>query len=197
MQFPEARPLNIPALAGLLDHANDLKLLPRTGWLFAGIQPPESVADHSYVTALLALALAEAINTEPAAHGLAQRLDVARVVRIALLHDLAESVVTDLPKRSVALLGESAKHAAEAHALSAMTARLPGGGEWLALWREYDAGSSPEARLVRDADKLEMTHQAVRYTQQGRRGLDDFLTERNYTFALCRDIHAHLCRAVE
>ena len=189
--------MNLPALLTLLDHGGDLKLLPRTGWLFAGIQPPESVADHSFATALLALALAHQINADPPAHALAAPLEIARVLQTALLHDLAESLVTDLPKRSTELLGEAVKHDAEARALRLITAGLPMAGEWRALLDDYTNESTAEARLVRDADKLEMTHQAVRYTRQGRRGLEEFLVERDYAFALCREIHRHLCGSLE
>ena len=162
------------ALINWLDHANLLKRLPRTGWLLAGVQPCESVADHTCATALLALGLTATINAEPAAHGLAHPLDVSRVVTLALLHDLAESVLTDLPKRSSMLLGADVKHAAEARALAALTDGLAGGADFLALWGEYDAASTPEARLVRDADKLEMVHQALQYAQRGQRNLDEF-----------------------
>ena len=162
------------ALLTWLDHANLLKRLPRTGWLLAGVQPCESVADHTCATALLALSLAATINAEPAAHGLARPLDMGRVVTLTLLHDLAESVLTDLPKRSSVLLGADVKHAAEARALVALTDGLAGGADFLALWGEYDAASTPEAQLVRDADKLEMVHQALQYEQRGQRNLDEF-----------------------
>lgn len=165
------------ALHGLLtvlDRAGDLKLLPRTGWLLAGIGNPESVAEHSYAVALLALMLAETVNQEPAAEALTTSLDTGKVLRLALLHDLGESLVTDLPKRSTDLLGAAAKHEAEAAALNAIVADLPGRNHDLALWAEYDAASTPEARLVKDADKLEMVHQALRYEATGVRTLDEF-----------------------
>lgn len=33
------------------------------------------------------------------------------------------------------------------------------------LWREYEANSSPEAKVVKDFDKLEMILQALEYEQ--------------------------------
>ncbi|MEZ4716262.1 MAG: HD domain-containing protein [Caldilineaceae bacterium] len=83
------------------------------------------MAAHSFATALLALSLAETINLDPAAESLAGPLDAARAVRLALLHDLAESLVTDLPKRSAELLGTAAKHAAEETAMATVLAGLP------------------------------------------------------------------------
>ena len=44
--------------------------------------------------------------------------------------------------------------------MAGLLAELPGGHDYTILWNEYDARSTPEARLVADADKLEMVHQA-------------------------------------
>lgn len=158
----------------ILGYAQSLKQLPRTGWLLAGVTAPESVADHSFGTALLAHSLAHDINTNYAEQGLRGPLDVARVTLIALVHDLAESVLTDLPKRSSDVLGVDVKHQAEERALIAIGGRLACGDEVLALWREYDGSLTPEARLVRDADKLEMVYQALSYERSGNANLADF-----------------------
>lgn len=175
-----------------LDQANLLKRLPRTGWLLAGVQPCESVADHTCSTALLALGMAATINEAPGAHGLAQPLDTGKVITLALVHDLAESMVTDLPKRATELLGVDAKHSAEARAMAALTDAQPGGPALTALWGEYDAASTPEARLVRDADKLEMVHQALQYEQRGQRNLDEFWSGHRWHYALSATLFADL-----
>ena len=114
-------------LLELLKAVHDLKLLPRTGWLFAGVRQPESVAEHSYATCWLALLLAEEINTQWQQVGLDAPLNVNRVVLIALVHDLAESLVTDLPKRTTLLIGKTTKHAAEAAAMQILLQKLPNG----------------------------------------------------------------------
>ncbi len=181
-------------LLRFLDHANALKQLPRTGWLFAGVPSPESVADHTASTALLALLLAEAINVDPAAAGLDGPLDAGRVARLALVHDLAESVTTDLPHRSVALLGKTAKQQAEEAAMAQIFDNLPGGDAYRALWAEYATRSSPEARVVKDADRLEMTHQALAYERAGNCGLDDFWQEYSWFYAVSAELYATLCK---
>lgn len=161
-------------LLPIVDKVNDLKQLPRTGWLLAGIAAPESVADHCFATAWIALLLTETINADWAGQGLAQPLSGERVLRIALVHDLAESVLTDLPKRSSEVLGRDVKHQAEERALSQLLAEAPQRAATMALWAEYDANTTPEAQLVHDADKLEMVHQALRYEQRGHRNLQEF-----------------------
>lgn len=169
-------------LSSLLDHANDLKQLPRTGWLLAGVADPESVAEHSFSVAVLALFLSERINQDWEREGLHAPLDMERVLRLALIHDLAESVLTDLPKRSAEIIGRDVKRAAEDRAMAALLVGLPGGAGCIDLWREYDAGSTPEAQLVKDADKLEMVHQALRYRRRGHTGLAEFWSGHRWTF---------------
>ncbi len=183
----------LPPLRHLLDQANLLKRLPRTGWLLAGVPRPESIADHSFGVGVLALFLAEWVNQDPAGEGLERPLDVGRVVILALLHDLAESMLTDLPKRTSQLLGQEAKHRAEEAVMARLLAPLPGGAAYQELWAEYDAGSSPEARLVKDADKLEMVHQAIQYARQGVQGLDEFRQGHGWHYRASQLFFQFLC----
>lgn len=179
-------------LLDLFRTANALKSLPRTGWLFAGVAQPESLADHTCLVAIYTLFLAEAINADPEAEGLESLLDVGRALSLALIHDLAESVLTDLPKRSAAVLGAAAKHGAEEYIMADLLADLPGGERYIALWREYDAGSTPEARLVKDVDKLEMVVQAIRYSQRGHTNLREFCTGHTWHYAISHSLFAAL-----
>ena len=141
-----------------------MKNLPRTGWRLAGIKECESVADHSFRVAVIALALGEWI----------EGVDRDRLLRMAVLHDVPESLVTDLPLSAVKLFGREAKFQAEKEAWSLL---LPPGQPWEgwhALWQEYQAGETTEARLAHVADKLDMLMQAHEYEQAGHRNLDEF-----------------------
>ncbi len=182
------------AIFEYLEHVNVLKRLPRTGWLLNGVLPCESVADHSCAVALLAIALAEAVNAEWAAEGLEYPLDIGRVVTIAVVHDLAESLLTDLPKRSTDLLGKAVKHRAEATALAAVLEGVAHGERYARLWEEYNSAASPEARLVRDADKLEMVHQALVYERAGHRTLEEFWTAVDWHYAATAHTYEELRR---
>lgn len=177
-----------------LTYVQVLKQLPRTGWLFAGVVQPESVAAHSFVTSWLALLLAEQINLAYHEQGLSQPLDVARVAQIALVHDLAESILTDLPKRSTDLLGKAVKHQAEALAMQQICQHLPNRAHYLACWQEYVDGVTPEGRVVRDADKLEMIHQSLCYEQAGQRNLGEFWQAHQWHYPVSRNFFEELCR---
>ncbi len=161
-------------LVEFLTNVGYLKQLPRAGWLFAGVRQPESIADHSYATIWTALLLAETINQDWQNQGLTAPLDLDQVVRLALVHDLAESVLTDLPKRSTDLLGKPIKHRAEADAIQTLLQALPNGTTYIACWQEYTDDLTPESHLAHDADKLEMVQQALRYEAIGHRNLQAF-----------------------
>lgn len=155
---------NPAVVAALCERLAALKLLPRTGWLQRGVSPAESVAEHTFGVALLALALADA----------APGVERGRLLALALLHDLAEALLGDMPAAARRHLGAAAKHRAEHSAMAEILAGLPGGDEHLALWEEYAAGASREARLVKGLDRLEMLAQALAYERAGNRALAEF-----------------------
>lgn len=123
-----------------------LKDIERTGWVRAGVNKPESVAAHSWGMATLALKLCP------------PELDLARVLSICLVHDLAEVIVGDLTPHDD-IQGDE-KHRLEREAMLSMAP------EWVDLFDEYESASTPEAKFVKTMDKLDMGLQAIRYTEQ-------------------------------
>lgn len=146
-----------PGTVELARRALALKDTPRKGWRKAGIERPESVADHAWGVAFLALAVADA----------RPHLDRARLIELALVHDLAEAVTGDLVPGDYKDRAE--KLARERAGLEAMVewAPLALRSRLIARFEEYVSGTSEEAALVRDLDKLEMALQAERYAAQG------------------------------
>ncbi len=144
---------------------NHLKQLYRQGWLRVGIPPErcESVAEHSLGVALLGLFVADTYFPEA---------DASKVVRIALLHDLGEAYAGDITPHDPVSREEKLQR--ERQAVERILAKLPRGAEYLALWEEYENGTSFEARLVRQVDRLEMGLQATIYEHQGAGDLSQF-----------------------
>jgi putative hydrolase of HD superfamily len=151
---PSAEP-TLDDLLELFHLAGRLKETPRAGWKLRGIEHPESVADHSYRLALMALVLAPRAD-EP--------LDRARCVAMALVHDLAESLVGDITPYDG--ISPEEKRRREAEAVRRLDALAEGAG-LRALWEEYDAAATPEARFVKELDKLETAFQAAEHTRGG------------------------------
>lgn len=134
-------------LAGTLDFlraAEALKTTRRSGWTSAG--EPESVAEHTWRLCLMALVL----------HREFDGIDFARLARICIVHDLGEAIGGDVPAPEQAARG-TAKADAERRDLLQLVAPLPAGirDEMIALWDEYEAARTPEARLAKALDKLE------------------------------------------
>ena len=154
-----------PGTVEFVRRALALKDTPRKGWARVGVARPESVADHSWGIGLLALAVADA---RPA-------LDRARLLELAVVHDLAEAVTGDLVPGDYADRAEKLGREREAMEALVEWAPLPLRRRVLDRFEEYATGASDEARLVRELDKLEMAFQADRYRSQGARGVEDFL----------------------
>jgi putative hydrolase of HD superfamily len=150
------------AIITLLRDAGGLKRIPRTGWVEAGVEDPESVADHSYRVALLSMLLSDQAGA-----------DTLKALRMAVLHDLAEAVTGDLTPRQKKVGHE----AVESNAFRVLINGLPREQRRLYtdIMEEYTAGETSEAALVHAADKLEMVLQALEYREAGARDLDQFL----------------------
>lgn len=175
-------------LAELYERALMLKLLPRSGWLQRGVARPESIADHAYGVALLALLVGDAVGG----------LDRERLLAIALLHDLGEALLTDLPASARRLIGPAAKQEAERRALAELLAGAPAREEYEELYAEYAAGASREARLVKALDRIEMLAQALAYERAGNRALGEFWRDAAAgweEFPLLGALAAHLIEA--
>ena len=158
-------------LPALFHTIANLKRVRRTGWIDRGIPfgDVESVADHSFMTALIAWFVAQ---DEPS-------LDADRVLKLALIHDLAEAIVGDRPpydpedvpssdnpdavreffsvRHLRAPENAAAKRREEDAAAAKLIAMMPErtSCDIAALWEEYENQSSPEAQFVKQVDRLE------------------------------------------
>ena len=144
--------MNPQHVVAALEQIGRLKTIPRTGWVRAGVPEAESVADHSYRTVVLALLLGDQLG-----------VDTDRLIRLLVIHDLAESEVGDLTPEDVTP-GE--KRRLEDAAMQRLCRKLPNGDKVGELWREYSEHRSPEAKLAKELDTLEMGLQAHEYARQ-------------------------------
>ena len=179
-------------LAGLLEvilECNELKVIPRMGWRVRGIRNGESVAEHSYGVALIALLLADRMEIE---------VDREKLLMLALLHDLPEYMLGDIHAPATRILGEDVKEAAEERILTQLFDRVDGGDQYVRLWKEFANRSSVEGRLIRAIDKLEMFTQAFRYEREGNRMLEKFWdyadNTRDFEFDEIRELYEELKR---
>ena len=139
----------------------NLKKETRKGWLRYNIPEPESVADHSWRMAVICMAL-DSTN----------ELDINKMIKMALIHDLAEALTGDITPGDG--IPREKKLEMEREAVEKILTGVDDSGELRGLWEEYNTGESREARAVVAVDKLEMALQAVEYTRSGTEGLEEF-----------------------
>ena len=137
-----------------LEIAGILKRTPRTGWVDVGVYQPESVADHTFRTAFLCMIYADIKDLDP-----------LKLLRMALIHDLPETIMGDLmPSQKTAETKEK-----EETVIHQILSLLPETQRenYLAVWNEYQEGKTKEAKAVRQLDKIEMALQAKEYEKMG------------------------------
>ncbi|MFI2709377.1 HD family hydrolase [Micromonospora sp. NPDC018662] len=134
--------------------AGVLKRAARTGWWFAGVKHPESIAEHSHRTALIGMVLAAMEGADP-----------ARTTMLCVLHDTQETRITDIPHIAKRYLKAAPNTAVTADQVAGCPPAVT--DTITAAVAEYEAGETLEAVVARDADKLECLVQAVEYRHQG------------------------------
>ena len=134
----------------------NLKKVRRSGWIHkANISSPESVADHSYSMCMMCMVLSEILN-----------LDTEHVMKMANLHDLAESMVGD---NTPDMISHDEKINQEDKAMREIFFKLPDNlhKKYLVIWNEYIENKTVSSKFVHNIDKLEMAVQAKSYELDG------------------------------
>ena len=166
--------MDTTAVIDILLHGNQLKRIPRTGWVQRGVPNAENVAAHSFGVVYAVLVLAPLVGAE---------INLEKALAMATLHDLPEGLTTDIPTPAWRFLPPGVKIDVERGSMQEIlggTATSAGSvqavaPQFMAWWEELHAAESAEALLVHDADKIDMFLQALIYEQQtGNQQLAEF-----------------------
>lgn len=153
-----------------------LKTIKRTGWVRSGIPLPESDADHMHRCAMCAMLVttqpphpdddysATDTSTDSVSSFHPDNVDGNKLVRMAVTHDLCESLAGDVTPFCDKSKVEN-KHEAERQAMETIRGVVGGplGEELFLLWKEYEELKTVEALYCKDIDKFEMIMQAYEY----------------------------------
>lgn len=131
--------INIKQVVNFLFEVGILAKTPRSGFHFLGTGD-QSVAEHvnrvSYVAYMLAL--------------MDGKVDVNKVLEMALFHDISESRISDLN-----YIHQKYVERKEAEAHKDLAASVPFGNRILNVINEYEERKTDESIIVKDADNLE------------------------------------------
>lgn len=159
-------------MLAILVELQRLKRLDRTGWTLRGLpNGTESVAAHSFGVSITAMLLAD----ELVSRGVS--LNTERVLRMALLHDWAETRVGDMPKTATTYFGSDVRKRAELAAFDDVIAGVDGNSAqplYRELYADYELRESLEARLVKAADIIDLLVEVLALERAGATGLDEF-----------------------
>lgn len=137
-----------------------LKTTKREGWKREGIAHGESISDHMYRMSIL---------TMLAPPDLAAKINIAHCTKMALIHDMAESLVGDItPVDKHITKAEKSRRESETmdYIAKELLGRVGGGlagADIRKVWQEYEDDETPEAHFVHDIDKMELLLQMVEY----------------------------------
>ncbi|KAJ4291889.1 hypothetical protein N0V90_009786 [Kalmusia sp. IMI 367209] len=149
-----------------------LKTTKRAGWRRFGIEHCESISDHMYRMSIITMMAPSSISS---------RLDILKCCRMALIHDMAESLVGDITP--VDNVSKTEKSRRESETMDYICTNLLGkfngginGKELRAIWQEYEDSETLESQFVHDVDKVELISQMVEYEREwkGEKDLGEF-----------------------
>lgn len=139
-----------------------LKTIKRSGWWVVGIHHPESVAEHSFRTAVIGYYIAHLEGVDP-----------YRVIVMALFNDIHESRINDLHKMGHYYIDfKEAERKVFNDQVKYLEKKVK--GELERFRREYELQKTKEGIVARDSDILECLLQAKEYFEQGYPGAKKF-----------------------
>ncbi len=131
--------LEIKRIANFLFEVGILSKTPRSGFHFLGTGE-QSVAEHVHRVVFVGYALAQMDGT----------VDVSKVMKMCLLHDISETRISDLNHVHQKYVDRN-----EHQAVKDITDSVPFGADMFSTLSEYEERKTPEAILAKDADNLE------------------------------------------
>ncbi len=144
------------------------KRLLRTGWIREKVKDPESVAEHSFRTGMLAMVMADKMDYP---------LDRNKLIKMALLHDLGELTTGDIVVERGIILDVEKRDEKEKLEKEGIrkTFDLVGEGDiYAGIFQEMITRDTAEAIFFWQIDKLEMVFQALEYEEEQGKNLEEF-----------------------
>ena len=162
----------VSAFVTLFLRVNDSKKLLRTGWVREGIEKPESVAEHLFSLSFLTMQLSPIL-----AERLGHTLNTHKLLKMAMLHDLAEIEVGDIVTSRGSVTNskkQAQKRTLEKKGIKKLFSAVDPSNLTSELFSEYIEHETVEAKLLGQLDKLDMALQALSFELDQKKNLSEF-----------------------
>ena len=149
------------------------KRLLRSGPVREGIKDPESVAEHSFRTGVIAMVLADKLD---------YKLDKEKLLKMALIHDIGEIVTGDVVVQRGEVLDlklRDEKEEQERIGIKQIFNQIQEGDTYSSIFEEMIERKSLEAKTFWQFDKLEMALTALEYEYEQGKQLEEFFLDAN------------------
>lgn len=149
------------------------KRLLRSGPVREGIKDPESVAEHSFRTGVIAMVLADKLGYE---------VNREKLVKMALIHDIGEIVTGDVVVQRgevIDLKLRDSKEEQEETGIRHIFNQIQEGDKYGKIFEEMIERKSPEAKIFWQFDKLELALTALEYEEEQGKQLEEFFLDAN------------------
>lgn len=142
-----------------MKYVHNLKHTVRRGWEYCNVSNPERIASHMYAMSMMTFLISKDDN-----------LDRLKCTQLALVHDLAESIVGDITPADN--ISKEEKHRREDEAMKTLSALVGDevGSLLYNLWIEYEENSTSEAKFVKDLDRFDLLFTSVHYEKRDGEG---------------------------
>ncbi|XP_014288194.1 5'-deoxynucleotidase HDDC2 isoform X2 [Halyomorpha halys] len=136
-----------------LELVGKLKHLPRTGWVLRNVKDPETVSGHMYRMAMMMFLIED------------NDIDKSRCMEMALVHDLAESIIGDFTPYCG--ISPEEKYKRECEAMKEIGELVGKNGDYInTLFLEFEEQKTKEAKLIKEFDLFDMALQAYEYEKK-------------------------------
>ena len=139
-----------------------LTRIKRTGWILAGVPDPETIADHCYETAIFAYILSKHID---------EKVDMGKVLTMALFHEVGEVRIGDFPRRAKKYVKKFKKDA-EKSAIHDIIGDVALDIE--PILHEFEECLTVEAKLVEAAEELQIIFKALIYAKENKGDISEY-----------------------
>lgn len=144
------------------------KRLLRSGWVREKVTDPESVAEHSFRTGVIAMVLSDKLGNN---------FDKDKLIKMALLHAIGEIITEDnIIQRGevIDLKKRDKKEEEERQGIKEIFNKIVEGDLYEGIFLEMTQRITPEAKVFWQFDKLELTLTALEYEEEQGKQLDEF-----------------------